>query len=96
MKYNFNPCFTSNINPLFLNSYQYLLKSYQQRYKTFILNLKSIKFYINCDLRGDTVMTGVKERCILYPNIIQQFWPTIENIKRLKQLSALEKLEAYV
>jgi hypothetical protein len=41
-------------------------------------------------------MTGVKERCILYPNIIQQFWPTIENIKRLKQLSALEKLEAYV
>jgi hypothetical protein len=41
-------------------------------------------------------MTEVKERRILCPNIIQQFWPKIANIKRLKQLPTLQKLEAYV
>jgi hypothetical protein len=41
-------------------------------------------------------MTGVKERRILCSNIIQQFWPTIASIKRLKYLPTLEKLEAYV
>jgi hypothetical protein len=41
-------------------------------------------------------MTGVKERRILCPIIVQQFWPTIANIKRLKQLPTLEKLQAHM